>query len=161
MELPDKVAEPVKPPPAVVQRPAAPHEEITLGGEGFNLTTVVTTRGAGVQSVVLNHFQAADEMGRPLQELLHLVPADRDRPSNLLDLFKAPDDEDAQDTLGQLEWQVESRPAGQVASNFPVATSQSRTSPLNSIRRFSPLWRSIRLSWAVTSVRLSGVKAIP
>src|SRR5262249_6449911 len=76
---PQPPKEPPKPP-----RPAGKHEEIAMGGDGFNLQVVITLPDAGVQSVVLSHFKAADEMGRPVDSPLHLVPEDTLTPSFIL-----------------------------------------------------------------------------
>src|SRR5262249_6105979 len=52
--------------------------------EGFNLQVVLTLPEAGVQSIVLSRFKAADEMGRPVDSPLHLVPEDKLTPSFVL-----------------------------------------------------------------------------
>lgn len=105
-----KKPEPPKtPPPAVVR---GKHEEVTLGGDGYKLTATLTSRGAGVLEVLLNQFQAANEMGKPVPgEKLRLIPesANRDRASNLLYHYGTPDDDRPLDTLGNLEWGLESK----------------------------------------------------
>src|SRR5262245_16494645 len=58
----DKPAAPPQPPPAVAKLPAAPHEVIPMGGPGFNYSLVLTSRGAGVQSLTLNAFEGATKM---------------------------------------------------------------------------------------------------
>src|SRR5207244_12676432 len=52
-------AEPKPQLPKMEALPAGKHEVITLGGESFNLEVVVTSKGAGVRSVVLTRFKAA------------------------------------------------------------------------------------------------------
>src|SRR5262249_24877464 len=58
-------------PPAVAKLLAAPHEEIPMGGPGFNYSLVLPSRGAGVQSLTLNAFEGATKMGLPAGEPLH------------------------------------------------------------------------------------------
>jgi YidC/Oxa1 family membrane protein insertase len=95
-------------PPKAELLPPGKHEEITLGGDGFNLKVAVTSKGGGVKSVVLTHFKTADEMGRPVDTPLHLVPNDR-TPSFLLDLAN---DEQHPQRLRDLEWAVVSQQTG-------------------------------------------------
>lgn len=94
--------------------PRAPHREIALGDESFNLQAVLTTRGAGVQSLTLNRFQGASDMGLPEEGPLHLLPARLNRldPSNVLFHYHSADDDRPVDTLGHLEWTVESTRTG-------------------------------------------------
>lgn len=69
-----------KPTPTAPIAPREPHKLITLGGEGYRQTILLNSQGAGVQQVILNHFEEADrvgkiekdESGRPRK--LHLVP---------------------------------------------------------------------------------------
>jgi len=98
-------AEPKPAPPKLEALPAGKHEEITLGGEGFNLQAVITSRGAGVRSVVLTHFKATDKMGRPENERLHLIPED-EPPSFVLD---PANDEQRPHSLRDLDWTVVNR----------------------------------------------------
>jgi YidC/Oxa1 family membrane protein insertase len=57
----DKPAPKVEPPAPVKYEPPT---LIALGGEGFFISTLVTTQGGGVQQVVLPRFQEADRIGR-------------------------------------------------------------------------------------------------
>jgi YidC/Oxa1 family membrane protein insertase len=52
----------VKPPP---KQERAPHREYTLGDTSFNITAVVTSKGAGVRKLYLTKFQGANRLGRP------------------------------------------------------------------------------------------------
>jgi YidC/Oxa1 family membrane protein insertase len=98
---------PRKAPQQIAPLPPAKHETITLGGKGYNLQAVVTTQGAGIQSVELRHFKAADELGQPLDEPLYLVPGKGDSgPSFVLDEAT---DEQQPHPLGNLQWTVVSR----------------------------------------------------
>jgi YidC/Oxa1 family membrane protein insertase len=81
--------------------PAGKHEIVSMGGEGFNLQATLTSRGAGVQSLVLTRFKAADEMGRPVDAPMGLIPEDNLNPSFTLD--QANDD---QHRLRDLEWTI-------------------------------------------------------
>jgi YidC/Oxa1 family membrane protein insertase len=100
-----------KPPPKepVAARPSAKPVEIPLGGAGYKLDVVLTSRGAGVQSVILNQFKGADQWGRPEEERLHLIPAEYNRqmPSYQFFHYDRPDDKHPLDTLGDWVWTVE------------------------------------------------------
>src|SRR5205807_2662009 len=100
---PERKLQPPKEAPRALL-PAGKHEVVTLGGEGFNLQATLTSRGAGVQTLVLTRFNAADSSGRPLDEPLRLIPEDGLSPSFTLD--QANDD---QHRLRDLEWTVVSR----------------------------------------------------
>ena len=87
-EKPDAAA---PPPPVFVEKPPpAPDQLKTLGDSSrtskFHIQAVLTPRGGGVLSVILNKFQQADALGRPVTlpdgspEPLHLVPEDPDQP---------------------------------------------------------------------------------
>jgi YidC/Oxa1 family membrane protein insertase len=99
------------------RRPKVEPRTITLGDDSFNLKVQVTTHGAGVQSVVLNKFQAANAMGLPVwqdaaekvPEPLELIPAEKNRftPSNLLYQYDPPEGDRPADTLGDLHWSVQ------------------------------------------------------
>jgi YidC/Oxa1 family membrane protein insertase len=88
-------------------------EIVTLGEASeeskYHLQVQLTTRGGGVQGVILNKFREADADGREVPgELLHLVPSDPDLPSNLLFHFGNPDEKDHRPlvTLGQQKWEI-------------------------------------------------------
>jgi YidC/Oxa1 family membrane protein insertase len=93
--------------PQVAPLPPAKHETITLGGTGYNLQAVVTTQGAGIESVELTHFKAANQMGQPVDEPLYLVRSASDfGPSFVLDPVG---DEQHPQPFHNLEWTVVSR----------------------------------------------------
>jgi YidC/Oxa1 family membrane protein insertase len=111
--------EPEPPPkPAPAPRPVqmAEHREVTLGSDDpaspFNLRVVLTSRGAGVQSVVLNKFKEANRLGLPAGNPpppLGLVPTDRQHPSFILYHYAEPVEghpEHPLATLGETEWAV-------------------------------------------------------
>jgi YidC/Oxa1 family membrane protein insertase len=112
-------------PPAVVAKPEKPpavqlpHEEIVLGdAEPFFIRLIITTRGGGIQSLVLPKFQEADRVGRPVKgEELYLIPEgdqETDQAAFLLYHFAKPNPkpDDAKnppiETLGKVEWRKES-----------------------------------------------------
>jgi YidC/Oxa1 family membrane protein insertase len=103
---------PVEKPKPVVTGPPVKHEEPQLGNEDSNLLVRLTSRGAAVLSVTLNQFKAADKDARPVlpPERLELVPEELNRfdPSNKLLLYANPDDDHPQETLGTIEWRMES-----------------------------------------------------
>jgi YidC/Oxa1 family membrane protein insertase len=95
-------------------------EQFTLGGNEnspYHLQVVLTNKGAGVRSVTLNKFQAADEEGRPVyldekgqqKAPLVLVPDDPIMPSNLMYLYPTPDAKHPVDTLGKVIWQFDGK----------------------------------------------------
>lgn len=98
-------------------------EEVALGGEGFNFDVVLTTRGAGVQSLILNQFKAANELGRPENETLHLIPQglNRNDPSYVLFHYGVADDAQPLDTLGEMDWAIVKKEAGPDATTQRVA----------------------------------------
>ena len=58
---PEKKAEPKPPEPPPKFEPP---ELIPLGGDGFFLSTLLSTQGGGVQQVVLPRFKQSDRLGR-------------------------------------------------------------------------------------------------
>lgn len=76
---------PGRPPkPIVAPKPAAPTELptlVALGDDNFAIKALLTTRGAGVQQLILTKFHEADRVGRPVidpetktKRPLHLIP---------------------------------------------------------------------------------------
>jgi YidC/Oxa1 family membrane protein insertase len=108
-----KAEPPKRPPPPrrepVADLPPAPHRDVQIGGPDFKLVVTLTSTGAGVKQVILNHFKAADEWGLPEDRPLELVPEDANKevPSNLIYHYVHPDDERPVDTLGRLEWALD------------------------------------------------------
>jgi YidC/Oxa1 family membrane protein insertase len=76
----------------------------------YQLAVELDPLGAGVRSVVLNKFKAADDHGRPTQDLLELVPASANLQSPSYVLYgydvKEPNDDRPLDTLGRSMWKV-------------------------------------------------------
>lgn len=93
-----------KEPPKKVEEPV---ERITLGGDDFHLTVQVTTRGAGVERVTLNDYQAANYLGQPTGTKLDLVPTDTFTPSYLMYHYQDPEDKNPVLGLDQLVWTIE------------------------------------------------------
>ena len=60
-EKPVEAPKPVEPPKATT--PAEPYRLIALGGEGFNKRVLLTTRGGGIQQVILPAFDHASRLG--------------------------------------------------------------------------------------------------
>jgi YidC/Oxa1 family membrane protein insertase len=113
--------EPEKPPePKIVPKPepepAAQHREIVMGDASedsrFNMKVILTSKGAGVQSLTLNKFAQADRLGRPdgnPPRRLELIPNNPKAPSSLLYHYAPPVDghpNNPVDTLGLREWSV-------------------------------------------------------
>jgi YidC/Oxa1 family membrane protein insertase len=106
--------------PEKKEKPPAPTEakarDIPLGGAGYHIQAVLTTRGAGVKSLTLTQFKAADRDGRPVYQPgndgtkeaapLNLIPEDPWHASFCLYHFPTPGDEKTPPvtTLGELVW---------------------------------------------------------
>jgi YidC/Oxa1 family membrane protein insertase len=58
----EKPVEPVKAPPKPTT-PSEPYRLIALGGDGFNKRVLLTTKGGGVQQVILPAFDQANRLG--------------------------------------------------------------------------------------------------
>jgi YidC/Oxa1 family membrane protein insertase len=118
---PDK--KPERPPVAGLKLPPeTPEKELIELGDGdekskFHLRVILDPRGASVQSVLLNKFQAADDRGQPewldpdtkkKKKPLELVPAELNRlaPSFLLFSYDVndPTDDKPRDRLGRIKW---------------------------------------------------------
>jgi YidC/Oxa1 family membrane protein insertase len=116
----EKPAQPVRPKPE--QKPVKRQPPIVMGSDDpnspFFLQVTVTPHGGGVLQLILNRFQQADRMGRPvwldppantIEAPLELIPKDKNehRPSNLLyQADPAKEEERPFDTLGKAEWEV-------------------------------------------------------
>jgi YidC/Oxa1 family membrane protein insertase len=129
------------PPPAPAPRlpqlaePTPDDKLVVLGSADprspFHLQVRLDPRGAGVRSVVLNKFQAADHYGRPVwidrakheKAPLELVPADanRDTPANVLYHFRTLDDTHPLDTLGKVAWTIVDRDVKEGATEQRVS----------------------------------------
>ncbi|HEV8059672.1 MAG TPA: YidC/Oxa1 family insertase periplasmic-domain containing protein, partial [Gemmataceae bacterium] len=83
----------------------------------------LSSKGAGVQSLTLNYFKAANLFGRPEGHNLELLPKDAngDFPAFAVYLYEKPNDNRPLDTLGLVEWKTEElKPAD---GNWKVAFS--------------------------------------
>ncbi len=105
---PEKKEPAKKEPPAPVVK-TEPLVTETLGGDGFHLTASLTSRGAGVRSVTLNRFKAADWHGRPVAGDLELVQADDFAPSYRMYHYQDTDDDRPVFGLGDLIWKFEGK----------------------------------------------------
>jgi YidC/Oxa1 family membrane protein insertase len=80
----------------------------TLSDSPFHLRVLIDPRGAGVRSVILNKFKAADALGRPTDKLLELIPEqDNTAHSSYLLYHFDPNDSASErplDTLGSVVW---------------------------------------------------------
>jgi YidC/Oxa1 family membrane protein insertase len=124
-----------------------PHktQEFALGGDSFNLRVILSTRGGTIRQVVLDKFQKADKMGLPVfkdhnqkvPEPLELLPRSRsahgDRKNDFglteplyhypLYHYAQGTDERPLETLGEIEWKVESVRTGPGADIHEVVLS--------------------------------------
>ena len=94
-----------------VVKQTTPREEIQLGDDTTNLKVVLTSQGAGVQSVTLMGYEQADRYGQPTNENLRLIPGEDEKglklpPSFQLFHFEEGPDDRPWDTLGKLDWRM-------------------------------------------------------
>jgi YidC/Oxa1 family membrane protein insertase len=111
-------------------RMAQPRPElIELGGEGYNLRVRLTTRGGGVDRVIVPRFPQADWYGRGVKnpdgspQPLHLIPSPEDlppverdnvpseqaEPSFVIYHYAKPDEVRPEPTLGEMTWRIVER----------------------------------------------------
>ncbi|MCI0643122.1 MAG: YidC/Oxa1 family insertase periplasmic-domain containing protein [Gemmataceae bacterium] len=85
-----------------------PAETIAIGDpKKFHIHALLTTRGGGVQKLVLNRFKAANWLGQPTDNPLELVTEDAEYPSYLMYHFQDPDSAHPVLTLGKQIWKHE------------------------------------------------------
>ncbi len=94
------------------KEPEPAPEEIAFGGPTFNIQGSFTTRGAGVQSLTLNQFDAANWLGEPAPGKLELIGDDPLVASFLMyhypAMFEKGKWENPVLSLGQQIWKLES-----------------------------------------------------
>lgn len=96
---------------------AKPVQEIRLGGDDYPITATLTSRGAGVAELILNHFKAADYFGLPVRDKdgqpvsLTLIPRQDHPPAFSMFHYLRPEDTEERpvDTLGRIGWTVEKK----------------------------------------------------
>jgi hypothetical protein len=87
-------------------KPAAePKTYILGGGKDDYLRVKLTTRGAGIQELILNRFEAATREGRPAGHELALIQDDPLRASFLMYQYLDPEKAEPVDTLGKALWE--------------------------------------------------------
>ncbi|MCS7045958.1 MAG: YidC/Oxa1 family insertase periplasmic-domain containing protein [Gemmataceae bacterium] len=101
-----------EPNPKTKQPPAEPDPEpplkvVTLGSDSTYLRADLTTRGAGVQKLVLTRFKAADYLGRPTDRELELIQEDSITPSFLMYHYPTHEHDHPVLPLGQKNWHFE------------------------------------------------------
>jgi YidC/Oxa1 family membrane protein insertase len=104
----DKKPEP-KAPPKIEPKAPEKYETFTLGDDASSfLKVTVTTRGAGVESLSLPKFEAADYMGRPvLGKKLELIRDDPIQPSFRMYHYADPAAKNPLFGLGEANWSVD------------------------------------------------------
>ncbi|MBM4068031.1 MAG: membrane protein insertase YidC [Planctomycetes bacterium] len=99
-----------------------------LGGAGFFLEAVISSRGAGVERLTLNNFEAADRLGRPINKPLDLIVEDPFFPSFLLYHYPMVEKQDPAKffpslTLGQRVWDFKGRSDNEGVQELRFSTS--------------------------------------
>ncbi len=113
-------AKPVEAPPplpTIAEKPPTPPSKYLRLGDmsrtsKFHLYVELDPRGASVERVVLNKFQQANALGRPVKmpdgspKPMELIPPDPENPSNVLLAYNVADktDDKPLDTLGRVDW---------------------------------------------------------
>jgi YidC/Oxa1 family membrane protein insertase len=107
-KLPEAKVDDKKPPEAEPRQPEK-YETFTLGDEESSfLKVTVTTRGAGVETLTLPKFDAADWMGRPVPDKkLELLRIDPIQPSFRMYHFADPAAKNPLFGLGEKNWSVD------------------------------------------------------
>ncbi len=95
------------------KEPERAPETYTLGGPDTHLQALLTTKGAGVQRLVLTRFQAADYLGKPLPHELELIQDDPFSPSFVLYHYPEADSEHPVFGLGEKIWKFEGQDKAQ------------------------------------------------
>lgn len=112
-------------------------ESTTLGGEGYHLEAVFTTRGAAVRSVTLKRFKAANYLGRPTEHPLELVPDDPIQPSYQIHHYADPKAEAPVLGLGQLLWKLEKVETPQGGTHKAVYSAVVPGMPVKLVRTWT------------------------
>lgn len=88
-------------------------DTIVIGGDKSHIQAILTTRGAGVQKLVLNRFQQANWLGEPAKGKLELIQEDPIVPSFLMYHYPTPDAKGEDPvpvlTLGTHVWKLEDK----------------------------------------------------
>lgn len=113
--------------PALVGRIQQTQRHV-LGGKDFFLEAVVSSRGAGVERLTLNNFEAATRLGRPINKPLELIPEDPFFPSFLLFHYPMVEKQDPakffpSTTLGERVWDFKGRTNGDGTQELRFSTS--------------------------------------
>lgn len=123
------VAQAPKPKPVEAPEvvPVEQHEFVELGKDkDSNLSVTLTTEGGGIRGLILNKFQQANGLGRPVwqnndgktPEPLHLIPWNKDWTtpvSFVLYHYANPEEKHPEhpvDTLGKRKWKIVTQPRG-------------------------------------------------
>lgn len=166
-----------------VARVARPRPEfIELGGEGYNLQVRFTTRGAGVDRVIVPRFPQADWYGRGVRgpdgkpQPLHLIaspedlpPVERDNlhpdgvePAFVLYHYATPDELRPEPTLGEINWQVVAKEIDPSADMQRIVFSAEVSSlGVRFTKTFTLHRRDYHLGLSVQIERLAGAAPQP
>ncbi len=166
-----------------VTRAARPKPEfIDLGGEGYNLRVRLTTRGGGVDRVVVPRFPQADWYGRGvkqpdgLPQPLHLIPSAEDvppverenmhpdwaEPSFVVYHYATPDETRPESTLGEMIWQIVEKQVDP-SSDFQrvVFTTELLSAGVRLTKTFTLHRRDYHIGLTLKIERLAGAMSRP
>jgi YidC/Oxa1 family membrane protein insertase len=174
---------PLKAPGMAAANTAAKPDLIPMGDESFYLQVRLTTRGGGVDRLILTNFPEADVYGREITQVgpggkkifqpLHLIPSPEDMPpeqrrelthdaalpSFLIYHYAKPGDERPVNTLGERIWKLDSPKPNPADDKQEVRFSTELKEPGVKITKIFTLSRKeYHLGLAVKVERLDGSK---
>jgi YidC/Oxa1 family membrane protein insertase len=145
---------------------AQPAETCTLGGAGYPITATMTTKGGGVQELVLNDFPAVDWYGlqdknKGPETLIPHIPGEP--PAFAVYHYARADDDEPRplDTLGRIRWTVSHKdlpPGGKQTISFSTDVAEFG---VRLTKTFSIEPASYHLGLSIRIEKLPGAAAAP
>ncbi len=132
--------------PRVVTVKAPVPESTTLGGDGYHLAAVLTTRGAAIRSLTLTRFKAANYLGRPTDHALELIPDDPIQPSYQIHHYPDPKAEAPVLGLGDMLWKLEKVETPEGGTHKAVYSAVVPGMPVKLLRTWSLAPRDYHLT---------------
>lgn len=157
-------------------------ELIELGGEGYNLLVRLTTRGGGVDRVIVPRFPQADWYGRGVKQSdgtpqpLHLIPSPEDavaierenmspdlaEPCFVVYHYATPEETRPEPTLGDVIWQITEKQVDPASETQRVVlTAELPSEGVRFTKTFTLHRRDYHIGLTVKIERLAGASARP
>jgi YidC/Oxa1 family membrane protein insertase len=147
---------------------ATPPKLYTLGNPAdpsFYINAVLTTKGAGIEKLILSKFEAATREGRPAGRLLELIQEDPILPSFLMYHYPDVDKEDSRPvtTLGEKLWEYKGGDDTKrvFATTLPGKTPEQGDLLLTKTYTLAPKEYHIGVTLEIEHQGRPGVKAEP